>query len=359
MRRDAGFSLVEVLVALALFLAVSGAFLHVASSGQRLARSQSEATDLNQRVRVAADRLRADIARAGTGPLAGAFPGGLGSYFAPIVPARLGARSADPALTAATDRLTLVFVPEGAWPAVLVAPMASSVAPLVIDAAEPGCPAAGLCGFAAGTRALVVDASGLGAGHELFTVTATSAGLAHDGANPAFSRPYAAGTVVVPIVQRTYYLDRSCDRLMVYDGYQSEMPFIDNVLDMRVSYFADASSASVPRPPEAAANCVFDAGSPPVPRLTDYGGGLLELAPSQLADGPPCGAGALAFDGDLLRVRRVRIALRLQAASDDVRGSGALFARPGRSPGGASYVPDFAITLDVAPRNLTPVTFAR
>jgi hypothetical protein len=144
---------------------------------------------------------------------------------------------------------------------------------------------------------------------------------------------------------------------MVYDGYQSEMPFIDNVLDLRVSYFADASAATVPRPLESGSNCVYSPG--PVPRLEDYGAGLVELVPSRLADGPLCAAGALAFDGDLLRVRRVRIALRLQAASDEVRGDGALFARPGRSRGGDSYVPDFAITFDVAPRNLTPVTFPR
>jgi prepilin-type N-terminal cleavage/methylation domain-containing protein len=359
MKRDAGFSLVEVLIALALFLAVGGSFLHLAAGGQRLARSQSEATDLAQRVRVAADRLRADIALAGTGPLAGAFPGGLGAYFAPVVPARLGARSADPALTAATDRLTLVYVPEGAWPAALAAPMASSSAPLVIDAAERGCPGAGLCGFTAGTRALIVDTSEAGAGHELFTVTAITAGLAHDGANPPFARSYGAGAAVLPIVQRTYYLDRSGNRLMLYNGYQSDMPFIDGVLDMRVSYFADASAASVPRPAGGKANCVFEAGAPPVPRLADHGGGLVELSPSQLADGPSCGAGATAFDGDLLRIRRVRIALRVQAASDEVRGAGPLFARPGHSPAGASYVPDFAITFDVAPRNLTPVTFPR
>ncbi len=52
-----GFSFVEVLLALAMFAAVAGAFLQVAASGQRLARSQSEATDLHQRVRVAVARL--------------------------------------------------------------------------------------------------------------------------------------------------------------------------------------------------------------------------------------------------------------------------------------------------------------
>ena len=49
----------------------------------------------------------------------------------------------------------------------------------------------------------------------------------------------------------------------------------------------------------------------------------------------------------------MRVTLRLQAAADDVRGAGALFARPGRSSSGYSYVPDYEVTFDVAPRNMT------
>ena len=345
MRHDSGVSLVEVLVALAIFLVVSGAFLQVAAGSQRLARSQSEATDLHQRVRVAAERLRSDIARAGSGPIRGSFPGSLSAFVAPIVPARTGARGADPAMTAATDRLTIVFVPEGAWPAVLTAPMTSPAAALVIDAAEPGCPGDGMCGFTAGTRALLVDITAAGEGHEVFTVTGTAAGLAHDGANPPFVRAYAAGAYVVPVVQRTYYFDRAGHRLMVYDGYQSEMPFIDNVLDVRFSYFADASASSVTPPPDGVATCVYDAGAPSMPRLEDRGGGLMLLAPARMSDGPVCGAGDLSFDGDLLRLRRVRIALRLEAASDEVRSDGEL--------------PDFDITFDVMPRSMTPAIFRR
>jgi hypothetical protein len=51
--------------------------------------------------------------------------------------------------------------------------------------------------------------------------------------------------------------------------------------------------------------------------------------------------------------------MRLQAAADEVRGSGALFTRPGRSTSGDSYVPDYEVTFDVAPRNMAPVIFPR
>jgi prepilin-type N-terminal cleavage/methylation domain-containing protein len=359
MSRERGFSLVEVLVSLAIMVVVGGAFLQVAAGGQQLARSQSEGTDLHQRIRVAVDRLRSDIALAGTGPLRGDFGPGLGAYLAPVLPARLGARRADPALTATIDRLTVVYVPEGVWPATLSAPMASAVAPLVIDATEPGCPAAGVCGFTVGSRALVVDTSGTAAGHEFFTVTGTAGGLFHDGANPPFTRAFGAGAFVVPVVQRTYQFDQAERRLVVYDGYQSEMPLIDNVVDARFSYFIDGAASSVPRPPDGAANCVYAAGAPPVPRLDDLGSGVAAIAPAALADGPICGAGASAFDGDLFRIRRVRVVLRLQAASDELRGSGAFFARPGRSSNGYSDVPDFEVTFDVSPRSMGPMVLSR
>jgi hypothetical protein len=237
--------------------------------------------------------------------------------------------------------------------------MASVTDAVPVSATAPGCPAAGLCGFSEGTRALVMDTTGVGAGHDFFTVTGIAGALAHDAPNPAFHRPYVAGhSIVVPVVQRIYYFDRVNRRLMVYDGHQTDMPLIDNVLDVRFSYFADASPSSVSRPADGTSNCVYDAGSPPVPRLEDFGGaGLQQLTSTQMTDGPVCGAGADVFDGDLLRIRLVRVTMRLQAAADEVRGSGAFFTRPGRSTSGDSYVPDYEVTFDVAPRNMAPVVF--
>ena len=111
---------------------------------------------------------------------------------APVVPARIGARNADAPVTASTDRLTVVFVPEGTA-ATLSVPMSSTTSPLIIDVTEPGCAGAGVCGFTNGTRAVVVDTSGVGAGHEFFTVTGYAGGLAHDGANPPFARVWRRG----------------------------------------------------------------------------------------------------------------------------------------------------------------------
>jgi prepilin-type N-terminal cleavage/methylation domain-containing protein len=359
-RADHGFSFVELLIALAVLLAAAGALLQVTASGQRLTRSQAEATDLHQRLRVAAERLQKDLAHAGAGAGRGPLSGGLTGFLAPLVPARLGARNPDPPGSAFTDRVSVLHVMDGAWPARLTVDMATASDAVPISATALGCPPAGLCGFGEGTRALIVDTQGVGAGHDVFTVTGVAGELAHDAPNPPLHRPYAAATsVVVPVVQRVYYLDRVTRRLMVYDGFQSDMPFVDNVLDLRLTYFVDASPGSVSRPPDGTGNCAYEAGSPPSPRLEDLGGeGLAELAPAQLTDGPYCGAGAGLFDADLLRIRLVRVTIRLEAASDVVRGGGPLFMRPGRSSSGDSYVPDYEVTFEVAPRNMTPV-FAR
>ena len=363
-RADRGFSFVEVLLALTILLVAVAPTLHIAASGQRLARTHGEATDLHQRLRVAAEKLRKDLALAGGGALRGpvhGLSGGLTGYLAPLVPARTGARAPDAPLSAFTDRISLVYLTDDAWPSPLTVDMATATDAIFVSATARGCPVAGLCGFNDGARALVMDTRGVGAGHDLFTVTGIAGALAHDAPNPAFHRPYDAGhSIVVPVVQRVYYFDRDNLRLMVYDGHQSDMPLIDNVLDVRFSYFADSSPASVPRPAEGTSSCVYDAGSPPVPRLDDFGGtGLHQLTSAEMTDGPVCGAGADAFDGDLLRIRLVRVTIRVQAAADVVRGTGAQFTRPGRSTSGYSYVPDYEVTFDVAPRNMAPVVFAR
>jgi prepilin-type N-terminal cleavage/methylation domain-containing protein len=358
---DHGFSFIEVLIALTILLTASATLLQVAASGQRLARTHGEATDLHQRVRVAAERLRNDLALAGAGALRGQLSGGLTGYLAPLVPARTGARAPDAPVQAFTDRISIVYVADAAWPSALSVDMAAASDDVPVSGTAPGCPAAGLCGFTEGTRALIVDTRGVGAGHDLFTVTGTAGALGHGGPNPPFHRAFdAADSLVVPVVQRIYSFDRANRRLMLSDGYQSDMPLIDNVVDVRFAYFADGAPSSVSAPPEGTGSCVYHAGSPPVPRLDELGGaGLHQLTLAQMTDGPECGAGPGAFDGDLLRIRLVRVTLRLEAAADDVRGTGPLFLRPGRSSNAFSYVPDYELTFDVAPRNMTPSIFGR
>jgi len=321
---ESGFTLTEVLIASAIFLTASIPFFYLAAGAQRLARSQSEAVDLHQRARVAADKLRQDLTMAGAGPPQDQTMEALVNYLPPIVPLRSGIRSADPELSAYGDRLSILYVPGDGWQASLGTDMPSPSAGLQLQVL-PGCPTVGVCGFTEGADAMIVDVSGRGQGFEVFTVTGIAGELLHDWPNGSFSRAYASATAaVVPVVQRVYYFDRSSRRLMLYDGFQSDVPLVDNLVDLRFSYYGDA----VPGP------------------------GLQQLPLAAFTDGPFLGVSPHRFDADLLRIRLVRATLRLQAAADDARARGAWFLRPGRSNSGYSYVPDFEITFDVAPRNL-------
>jgi hypothetical protein len=97
---------------------------------------------------------------------------------------------------------------------------------------------------------------------------------------------------------------------------------------------------------------VDGAAVPRLPDLSANGVGLVEMAPALLADGPWCpdAASPNRFDADLLRVRRVRVSLRFEAAPAELRGRGSLFARPGTSASALALVPDAEAIVDVVPR---------
>ena len=78
----------------------------------------------------------------------------------------------------------------------------------------------------------------------------------------------------------------------------------------------------------------------------------MPLPLSLFNDGPWCGEGDNRFDADLLRVRSVRVAVRVQAANAALRGIGADYVVPGTSRSARRALPDFAVTFDVSPRNL-------
>jgi hypothetical protein len=90
--------------------------------------------------------------------------------------------------------------------------------------------------------------------------------------------------------------------------------------------------------------------------LTADEGSLAALTSDMLTDGPMCGGGTNQFDADLLRIRKVRVTMRVQAASASLRGNdGRLWINPGTAKGGERYVPDYALSFEVAPRNLNLV----
>jgi hypothetical protein len=82
---------------------------------------------------------------------------------------------------------------------------------------------------------------------------------------------------------------------------------------------------------------------------------LVKLTQAQLTDGPWCpdSVAPNRYDADLLRIRKVRVLLRVQAAPPSLRGAtGALFTRGGTSRGAERFIPDQEIKFDVVARNL-------
>ncbi|HET9013701.1 MAG TPA: hypothetical protein VFN38_17880, partial [Gemmatimonadaceae bacterium] len=261
--------------------------------------------DQQQRLRVVAEALRHDLSMAGAGPSRGNGRGPLIRNFPPVLPARVGLMRADLELTAASDRISIVYVPDTRAQTSLESGMAAATSPLAIDDSTPGCVPATACDFVPGDRAVIYDPSVEGGPHELLTVAAVDAARALLTPAAPLSRPYAAGARVAIVTVRNYYLDAATGRLMVYDGDRSDVPLIDRVAAMEVGY------------------------------LADQGGPALQPLPiAQLLDGPVSGEAPNRFDADLLRIRRVRVRLRLQ----------------NESPIGS--VRDLETTIDVAPPNM-------
>jgi hypothetical protein len=344
---------------------------------------------MQQRLRVGIDVLMRDLSMAGAGVSTGRSRGPLVDYFAPIMPYRVGDASNDPSsgVFYRPDTITIVYVPATVAQTTISQPIAASAQTLLINR-QDNCPAAGAnqsCGFTDKTRAVLFDSAGA---WNAMTVTAADNWALQVRYGGVLNAAYDAGSVIAEAVTRTYYLKTDVAagafELMRYDGAQTVSPVLDNVVKLEFRYFGDPQPPAVipgkamedpvgpfttygPRPPRASVdderdawpageNCIFSVqDAQHVPRLPVLaaGTGDVELPSALLTDGPWCvdADRVNRFDADLLRVRRVRVGVRVQAAAASLRGpAGILFTRGGT--GSAGYVPDREITFDVAPRNL-------
>lgn len=351
---QAGFSLIELLVSTAIMVTVTGAIFALMNPAQGNAQTQPEVADMQQRMRVGNETLFKEMVMAGAGPYQGPVTGTLVNFFAPILPRRIGRVDPDPATTFRDDTITLSYIPNSYSQTTISASMPNVSAELKVTD-QPNCPedAGNLCGFHEGMDVIIFDMSG---NFDMFTITQVqdaAAHLQHRGQD--LSKPYDVGASVTQIVSNTYYLNRTTNQLMRYNGGDNDVPVVDNVVDLRFDYFGDANPPKLPKPPAGEANCLYDAAGNYVslPTLDPDDGSLAVLPGAMLTDGPMCGGGTNQFDADLLRVRKVRVTMRVQAANPALRGADTtLFRNPGTSIGGEKFVPDYTISFEVSPRNL-------
>jgi len=351
---QSGFSLVEMLVSSAIMMVVTGAIFSMVNPSHGTAQSQPEVSDLQQRMRVGSDTLFKELMMSGAGPYFGDRSGSLLQFFAPLVPRRMGLLNGDARDVYRSDTITLSYIPNSYSQTTIEHAMPPSSTELKVTY-PPNCQVPKeLCGFEVGMTVIIFDNSGH---FDTFTVTEVqhSAGhLQHRGEQMNYT--YEEGSSITQVVSNTYYRNAATNQLMRYDGANTEVAIVDNVVDLRFDYFGDPASPTKPDPGVAGgANCLYDAMHNLVglPTLAADEGSLAILKPSDLVDGPWCGGGDTEFDADLLRIRKIRVTLRMQASNAELRGANPLlFLNPGRAKQSMTMVPDYVVRFDITPRNL-------
>lgn len=387
-RTDAGFSLLEVLIATAIMLTVTGGIFTLLNPSSSMFQAQPEVVDMQQRLRIGTDTLTRDLLMAGAGAYSGSQSGSLTGFFAPIQPSRQGTLAAydDGVGAYKTNAITLYYVPSTSSQTTISQAMPNQSAELKV-AAESGCPnGSNLCGFTEGMQVLIYDDTGA---YDTMTITQVQDSAAHLQHNQQgdLSKSYGVGAKVVQMQGHVYFLDTTTRQLMHYDGYQTVTPVLDEVVGLTFEYYGDPNPPALrdgngltsqvvtygPKPPAIGQpnpgggwpngeNCTIKmdpGGLYQMPRLTSYGTqGLTLLTQAQLTDGPWCpnATNANRFDADLFRIKKVRVTLRLQTGNASLRGSmlqgsDSIWVNPGAGTGNR-LVPDQQVRFEVSPRNM-------
>jgi len=388
---QAGFTLVELVIAALVVALVMSAVLASASLAQATYRVHAEAADMDQRTRVLVHALQHDLTLAGAGLDHGPLAGSLTQSFAPILPRAIATDGPEAATASA---ITIRYVPAGSPQTTILDDLASASSAVHV-ATEGVCPAADpVCGFSAGMQVALFDGTGT---YDLLTIAdVQDDALRFRAPTEGAILPLAAGAALTQVVSRSYYLNESEARVYRYDGFQSRVPLVDNIVQLAFEYRGEPvppiarRNASDPigpwttygpRPPPvgltgptleygAGESCTFVVrDGQHAPRLDNWlgplqAGALVPIGIERLSDGPWCpGRTTRAgmpvtgrFDADELRIRSVRVTLRVQAGSALVRGLNPpgrlLFSHPGTARSSSSYLPDRVVRFEVTPANL-------
>ena len=209
--RAAGFTIVELLVAMAVMTTVCGALVSLMAAWHAIARTQPETADQQQRARIAVRALSADLARAGAGVDRGPAAGSLSRFFPPIEPG-------------AADAVTIWTVSSRAAQTSLSLPLLRGETAAAIDDGA---------GFVSGSTAIVYDAAGCRDVVRVEDAIGTTI-LLRAGTRAC---DYARGATFAQGDARTYRVDRSARRLLRRDEATGvSVPVIDGVTGMSIEY---------------------------------------------------------------------------------------------------------------------------
>ena len=265
-----GYTVVELLIATAVMLAMTSAVMTLVHDGLMRTPLLEDAADLHQRARVVADAIAADLRAAGNGTAAGP----LSAVLPAVEPRWIGAAVG----SAAVDAVTIRYVPPLAARSRLAQPLEPSSSVAVLEPA--GCPQMSTaCGFTTGMRVVVFDPAGQMDG--LLVEAIGPDVLLLSAAPGARSSTYPAGSEIAQIVEASYTVDAPTRQLRRSEG-GGTFAIADNVEALTFEY---------------------------------HGDGLALLPVSRFEDGPFRGSGQRMFDADLLGVRAVRATLRLASGN--------------------------------------------
>src|SRR5258705_2436174 len=132
LRGDKGFTILEMLIAVGIMMVVTGATFALMNPAQGMFAAQPEVMDMQQRLRIGVDALNKDLIMAGGGTYSGSMTGALTSYFAPILPYRVGNTTPDPPQSFFTDRVTLLYLPPTSAQTTISDPMPTPSAELKV-----------------------------------------------------------------------------------------------------------------------------------------------------------------------------------------------------------------------------------
>jgi prepilin-type N-terminal cleavage/methylation domain-containing protein len=387
-RSQRGFTLIEMIVAMAIMVTVTGVIFTMVDPSRSAYRIQPEVADIQQRLRVGTAFLAGDLMMAGAGsPTGSPHVGTLTNFFAPLQPYRIGMIDSDPesGVYYRDDAITIMYIPPDAAQTTLSDAMPQPSSELKVNA-QPNCPPGQpLCGFRDNQRIIIFDETGAYDDMTLTHVQEAALHLQHNKSIPGneLSKSYGAGAQIAQIEQKTFHYNADTRQLMYYDGDQRDEAVIDEVVELRFEYYGEPRPPVIinpvtnpigpwtsygPKPPAlgvkptaypAGENCVFlvGPGGTHVGRLPDLAPGepgLVLLTEAMLTDGPWCPDAAFAtrYDADVLRIRKISVRLRVQVASAELRGpAGVLFRNAGTGTTIQHMVPDQEIRFEVVPRN--------
>jgi type II secretory pathway pseudopilin PulG len=219
-QRAGGFSLVELLVAMAVTTTFAGALLSLVLAAETIARMQPEAADVQQRARIALQTLGAELRLAGAGLDRGPYAGPLSQHFVPIVPSVDGG-------------VTIWYVSSREAQTTLTAPLPPGATDATIQNA-PSCPPSDPgCAFASASTAIVFDDRGCRDVLRVDAPTATS--LQVRAGSRACS--YQPGAAIAQGEVRTYRVDPVTRQLLRRDEATGvSVPILDSVAALDVEY---------------------------------------------------------------------------------------------------------------------------